>query len=35
MVNRMAKEKGLDVKYVEKFEDGGNTSCWCYEVGGL
>jgi len=35
MVNRMAKEKGLDVKYVEKFEDGGNASCWCYEVGGL
>jgi hypothetical protein len=35
MVNRMAKDKGLNVKYVEKFEDGGNTSSYCYEIGGL
>jgi hypothetical protein len=35
MVNRMAKDKGLNVKYVEKFEDGGMTSSYCYEIGGL
>ena len=36
MVNRMGKDKGLNVKYVEKFEDGGNMNdCYCYEIGGL
>ena len=36
MVNRMGKDKGLNVKYVEKFADGGNMNdCYCYEIGGL